>query len=81
MANIREVNIEKNENGEYKKVSLVFGPHYFFELQENEGKISVRLGATHHGFQADASEVGGELDGIISAIRENYPENQTDNFR
>lgn len=42
---------------------LVFGAHYSVELhREQAGRGTFVLGATRHGFRADASEVGGELE-------------------
>lgn len=76
---IREVNLEKDQSGNYKRLQVVFGPHYFLELMTNErGKVTLVLGATHHGFKADASEVNGELEKIIYEIRKSYPETVTD---
>jgi hypothetical protein len=76
---IREVNIEKDQNGNYKRLQVVFGPHYFFDLVTNEqGEVTVYLGATHHGFKADASEVNGELEKIIYEIRGTHPEKAID---
>lgn len=59
---IRAIDTKKDAKGDYQHVRLVFGPHYFVELhRERDGKVTFVLGATHHGFKADASEVGGEL--------------------
>jgi hypothetical protein len=56
---IREVTTQKDSKGNYTDVRLVFGPHYFVELHlERSGKVRFVLGATHHGFKADASQVG-----------------------
>ena len=63
---IREVKIEQDELGLYQTVQIVFGPHYFVELIQEGDRVKFCLGATHHGFCADASEVGGELEGIIN---------------
>lgn len=75
MAQIREVIVKQDENGGYKSVEIVFGPHYFIDLLEEEGHLILQLGATHHGIRADASEVGGELEQFIYEIRENHPDN------
>jgi hypothetical protein len=59
---IREVTTTKNKRGDYESVRLVFGPHYFVQLKlEDLGAVTFVLGATHHGFKADASQVNGEL--------------------
>lgn len=70
---IRVVDVTKDEKGTIQKVRLVFGPHYFVELHEKEeGGVEFVLGATHHGFHADASQVGGELEKIIYEVREKH---------
>ena len=78
MEQIREVNIEKNEAGEYKKVRVVFGPHFMLEVTDTDGKIEFSLVATHHGFRADASEVNGELETIINDVKKKHPGNEID---
>ena len=78
MATIREVTVEKGPEGNFKSVQLVFGPHYFLDLFEENGQVTLILGATHHGFRADASQVGGELDQFIYEIRERHPDSVTD---
>ncbi len=76
---IRTIDIEKDSKGRYKDVRIVFGPHYFVELHRNSnGKVTFVLGATHHGFKADASEVSGELEQFINQIRDKYPKNLVD---
>jgi hypothetical protein len=76
---IRTVKVEKDDQGTYTRVRLVFGPHYFVELErEQSGTVTFVLGATHHGFKADASEVSGELERIINEVRETHPETVVD---
>jgi len=78
---IREVNVQEDGKGNYKKVSLMFGPHFGLNISEDEeGKVNFTLVATHHGFEADASEVDGELEEIIREVREEHPEKVTDSF-
>lgn len=79
LGGIRTVDVERNAEGEYQHVRLVFGPHYFVELHlEEDGAVTFVLGATHHGIKADASEVGGELEGLIGELRETHPALQVD---
>ena len=76
---INAVEIEKDAEGNYTHVRLVFGPHYFVELHRGaRGAVTFVLGATHHGFKADASEVGGELEEFIGEIRQAHPKNLVD---
>ena len=44
----------------------------------SNGKVDFILGATHHGFKADASEVMGELEQIINEIRLSHPDATVD---
>jgi hypothetical protein len=76
---IKEVQIEKDEQGYHTLVRVCFGPHYFVELhQESDGKVAFVLGATHHGFKADASQVGGQLECFINEIRQAHPDSMVD---
>ncbi len=76
---IRSVEVQKNAKGDYSHVRLVFGPHYFVELQlQPSGGVDFVVGATHHGFKADASQVNGELERIIQEIRAKHPANVVD---
>mgnify|MGYP006309934183 CR=1 FL=1 len=75
---IRDVEISISKDGRDNKVSIVFGPHYFIKIYEEKGKTFFELCATHHGFKADASDVGSELEGFIGEIRDNHPQNMID---
>ena len=56
-----------------------FRPALFVELhRESNGNVTFALGATHHGFRADASDVDGELEQIINEIRRAHPTNLID---
>lgn len=79
LSGIREVRVEKDADGNYQDVRLVFGPHYFVNLHRDmSGAVSFTLGATHHGFKADASEVNGALERIIEKVRKDFPESESD---
>jgi hypothetical protein len=76
---IRNVEIRKNAEGQVRHVRLVFGPHYFVEVTvDADEKVSFTVGATHHGFRADASKVSGELETFIEEIRRAHRENKVD---
>jgi hypothetical protein len=76
---IRRVEISEDDRGEYTDVRVVFGPHYFLELHREEGGgVTFALGVTHHGFRADASEVGGELEAFIDEARAAHADNLVD---
>jgi len=68
---IREISTKGETGNRIHRV--VFGPHYFVEIREEGGKIKFILGATHHGFKADASEVGRGLEEVINEVREKHP--------
>jgi len=51
---IREVTVEKDNRGGYKRVRVVFGPHCFVDIFSRKGKLTLALGATHHGFQGSS---------------------------
>lgn len=72
---ISQPKIEKDEHGRIKRVYVQFGPHYFIDIMPNEiGDLTIYLGATHHGFKARATDVGGELEDIIYEIRDKHPD-------
>jgi hypothetical protein len=66
MAKIGEITTEKKARGGLKLVRVQFGPHYFVEITEGKGDVTFVVGATHHGFKADASHVNGELEKLIN---------------
>ncbi len=76
MANIRAVVIEGDRETGYKRVQVLFGTNYFLEIVDDNGKVSLLLGAHHEAFKADASEARGELDRYIREILERYPESE-----
>jgi len=72
---IREAQVQTDTDGVITDVRLVSGPHHFVELHRKEdGVVEFVMGATHHGFRADASTVGSELEGIINDVREAHPD-------
>lgn len=75
---IRDVEIKRNDKGQIQSVRIVFGPHHFVDLIDEDGKLSFAVGFTHHGFKADASEVNGELEQLIEEIRRAHPDKAID---
>jgi hypothetical protein len=76
--NIREVEVRKNKNGQYRGVRIVFGPQYVVEIKKKGGKLDFTLVATHHGFKTDASKVNSGLIQIIGSVIKKFPKNVTD---
>ncbi len=74
MATIRAVVIEGERESGYKRVQVLFGTNYFLEIVDNEGKVTLLLGAHHEAFKADASEAQGELEQFIREILERHPQ-------
>ena len=55
--NIRNLQVEKDKNGNITRVGCYFGMGHFFEIRVDEnGKTIFCLGETHHGIEIDASE-------------------------
>jgi hypothetical protein len=76
---IRTIEVERDDDGSPTRIWIVFGPHYFIELRRSQGdRVTFVLGATHHGFKADASEIGGELEALINEVRNAHPEAAVD---
>lgn len=75
---IRSIETRQDGNGAYESVRVVFGPHYFVEIHRIDDGATFVLGATHHGFKADASALDGELKRIIYEVREAHPQNEID---
>jgi hypothetical protein len=76
---LRTVEVDKDSNGNYSHIRIVFGPHYFLEIDRGaRDSVSFTLGATHHGFRAEASQVSGELEQMINEIRRAHPNNRVD---
>ncbi len=71
---IRSLEVIKDISGNTTSVKIVFGPHYFLEVNEVDNRVKFMLGVTHHGFTADASEVGKGLEEMIWMIKEKFPE-------
>jgi hypothetical protein len=61
-----------------KSVAVRFGPHFNVNIWGEKGKVRFSLVATHHGFQADANEISGELEKMIMRLREEFPHNRID---
>lgn len=75
---IRSIEIKNDQAGNHTSIKVVFGPHYFLEINDVEGHTEFTLIATHHGFKVDATEVGKGLEEIIYLVKENYPETSID---
>lgn len=73
-----DVAVERNETGEITCARLRFGPHFGAEVRADAGSVTFELVYTHHGFRADATEPGGELEQIIQEIRRSRPETVVD---
>lgn len=74
MAKIRAVVVEGDREHGYKRVQVLFGTNYFLEITDDDGKVSLLLGAHHEAFKADASEAKGVLESYIREIIERHPE-------
>ena len=79
MRGIRAISTQRHLDGSFGKVRIDFGPHHFVELHSYaKGNVVFWLGTTHHGIQADASEVNSELERMVEAARKQFPKNTLD---
>ncbi len=79
MKGVRSIDARRDRNGKIQDVRILFGPHYFIELNSTDGEhVQFTLGMTHHGFTADASSVDGELESLINEIRNAHPDKKVD---
>ena len=74
MSRIEIETIERTPDGSIKRLSIRFGPHYFVDVFEEDGRVICQIGATHHGIKADASEVMGELERFINELQARHPD-------
>ncbi len=74
MAKIRAVVVEGDREHGYNRVQVLFGPNFFLEIVDNDGRVSFLLGTHHEAFKADASEAKAELENYIKEIMERHPE-------
>ena len=68
-----DVDVEHDSQGGVCRASIRFGPHYRVEVSSEDDRTEFVLVYTHHGFRADASDPGGELERIIERVRETDP--------
>jgi len=67
---IRNLQVEKDKDGNITRVGCYFGMGHFLEIRINpDGKLIFCLGETHHGIEIDASEQ--ILAELIFALRGN----------
>jgi hypothetical protein len=74
MADTIDVRSGTGPDGRVESVEVRFGTHYVVEVRTDVDKIVFALTYTHHGFTADASQVGGELETIIEEVRRAHPQ-------
>jgi hypothetical protein len=72
------IKVEKETVDGYSCVRILFGPHYMVEVRQKGETFDFSVLATHHGIRLDASEVGGELEQLIDALRQDWPELRID---
>ena len=73
---IRNLQVEKDNDGKITRVGCYFGMGHFLEVRVNaDGKVMFSLGETHHGIEIDASEQ--ILANLIFALRDNRCTNES----
>ena len=71
--------IAKGAAGEFAlaqadRVRVTFGPHHFAEIFREDGRVKFVVGATHHCFLANASEVPSQLERLVEEVRAAHPD-------
>ena len=74
MKNIRNLKINQDSDGKVLGISFAFGPHHFLEVSSADERVKLKLGATHHGFEIDGTDIGGDLEELIWDIRSSQKE-------
>ena len=78
MADIKQRSIDVTINDldvhNVNTVRVRFGPHYFVEIWREAHGTFFTVGATHHGFRANASEVAGQLEDLVEEIKSSHPD-------
>ena len=72
------VNDVRIHGKDLNQLKISFGPHHFLNIYEEDQKLYIELGATHHGVKLQADEVDGELYQAIEYLREKFPQNIID---
>ena len=65
---------ETDGSGDIEVARIFFSNHYVVEVRKDGRDVSFALVATHHGFKADATLPGGELENILEEVRRTRPE-------
>jgi len=71
---IGEPEVKRNAQGQISELRVHFGPHHFFQLRRENGRVKVAIGATHHGIEADASDVPSEFEQLINELQRQHPD-------
>ncbi len=71
---IDEPEIQRDERGKIKSVSVAFGPHHFVEIYLEAGRVNIALGATHHGVRADAADVPSDFEALVEELKRAHPD-------
>ena len=70
-----ETNHGQIESAEF--IRFAFGQHHFVEIEQVDGRVMFRLGQTHHGIQLDATEIGGDLEQVVTGLQEQLRNSKT----
>lgn len=71
---IGEPSIVRDSNGKINELQVHFGPHHFFQLRREDGRVKCAIGATHHGIEADASDVPSEFEKLVNELQAKHPD-------
>ena len=73
---VRSIHIARNTNGR-DAIVIQLAPHHLVIITGG-AKPTVSLACTHHGFEAEAFELNGQLEQVIKHVRKHFPKLRVD---
>jgi hypothetical protein len=71
---IDEPEIKRDAGGKITEVRVHFGPHHFFQLRRDGDRLKCAIGATHHGIEADGSDVPSRFEQLVNELQRQHPQ-------
>lgn len=73
---VRSIHIARNTNGR-DAIVIQLAPHHLVVITGG-AKPTVSMACTHHGFEAEAFELNGQLEQVINHVRKHFPKLRVD---
>jgi hypothetical protein len=70
---IGEPEVNRDAQGIITEVRIHFGPHHFFQVRRDGDRVKCAIGTTHHGVEADASDVPSEFERLVNELQRAHP--------